>query len=74
VQSKREPVLPKAIETTPNALVLILEGKSVSILWEVFQTACPRFGDGATSSSIVASGYGIHWPLIDEDLTVGLLL
>jgi hypothetical protein len=34
MQSKTKPVLAKAIETTPEALIVILETGSVSIPWE----------------------------------------
>jgi hypothetical protein len=34
VQSKTKPVLAKAIETTPDALILTLEAGALSIPWE----------------------------------------
>jgi hypothetical protein len=75
VESKTKPVLAKAIETTPDALILILESGSVAIPWE-------RCSDRLARASLIErsraelspSGYGIHWPLIDEDLAVGSLL
>jgi hypothetical protein len=75
VQSKIEAVLAKAIETTPEALVILLERESVSIPWgkcsERLAHASRLERDRAVLSP---SGYGIHWPLIDEDLAVGPLL
>ena len=75
MQSKTKPVLAKAIETTPDALILIMEDGSVSIPWEKCSErlahASPIERDRAELS---ASGYGIRWPLIDEDLAVGPLL
>ena len=75
MESKTKPVLAKAIETTPDALILILESGSVAIPWE-------RCSDRLARASLIErsraelspSGYGIHWPLIDEDLAVGSLL
>jgi len=75
VQSKTKPVLAKAIEATPEALIVILETGPVSIPWE-------KCSDRLAHASLVErnraelspSGYGIHWPLIDEDLAVGPLL
>ena len=75
MQSKTKPVLAKAIETTSDALILIMEGGSVSIPWE-------KCSDRLAHASMIErnraelspSGYGIHWPLIDEDLAVGPLL
>ena len=75
MQSKTKPVLAKAIETRPEALVVVLENGSVSIPWEKcsvrLANASPVERDRAELSP---SGYGIHWPLIDEDLAVGPLL
>ena len=75
MQSKTEPVLAKAIETTPEALIVIMKSGPVSIPWE-------RCSERLAHASLVErsraelspSGYGIHWPLIDEDLAVGSLL
>lgn len=65
----------KAIETTPQALVLITEIGRVSISWE---NCSERLAHASTvercRAELSPSGYGIHWPLIDEDLAVGPLL
>ena len=75
VQSKTKPVLAKAIETTPDALVLIIEGKSVSIPWAKCSERLARASwIERNRAELSPSGYGIHWPLIDEDLAVGPLL
>jgi hypothetical protein len=75
VQSKTKPVLAKAIETTPDALILIMEGGAVSIPWE---KCSERLAHASlierNRAELSPSGYGIHWPLIDEDLAVGPLL
>jgi hypothetical protein len=75
VQSKTTPILAKAIETTPDALIVITESGPVAIPWEKCSErlvhASPIERDRAQLSP---SGYGIHWPLIDEDLAVGPLL
>jgi len=75
VQSKTKPVLAKAIETTPEALILVLESGSVSIPWEKCSARLARASLIERSrAELSPSGYGIHWPLIDEDLAVGPLL
>jgi uncharacterized protein DUF2442 len=72
VESKTQPILAKAIEATPDALVLILEGKSVSIPWEKCSERLARASVAERGRAILSpSGYGIHWPLIDEDLAIG---
>lgn len=73
--SKTKPVLAKAIETTPDALVLIMESGSVSIPWKKCSELLARASlIERTRAELSPSGYGIHWPLIDEDLAVGPLL
>ena len=75
MQSKTQPILARAIETTPDALVLILEGKSVSIPWEECSERLAHATPAERNRAVLSpSGYGIHWPLIDEDLAVGPLL
>jgi hypothetical protein len=67
--------LAKAIETTPEALILILESGPVSIPWENCSERLARASFvERTRAALSPSGYGIHWPLIDEDLAVGPLL
>jgi len=75
LQSKTKPVLAKAIEPTPDALILISESGSVSISWERCSGRLARASwIERNRAELSPSGYGIHWPLIDEDLAVGPLL
>ena len=75
MQSKTRPVLAKAIQTTPDALILIMEGGPVSIPWERCSERLARASwIERNRAELSPSGYGIHWPLIDEDLAVGPLL
>ncbi len=75
VESKTKPVLARAIETTPDALILILESGSVAIPWERCSERLARASLIERSrAELSPSGYGIHWPLIAEDLAVGPLL
>jgi len=68
---KTEPITATAIETTRDALILVLADRRLRIPWE----RCSEKLASATElqrSTIELSpgGYGIHWPLIDEDLSV----
>jgi hypothetical protein len=75
VQGKTKPVLAKAIETTPDALIVIMESGPVSIPWERCSARLARASlIERNRAELSPSGYGIHWPLIDEDLAVGPLL
>jgi hypothetical protein len=69
------PILAKAIKTTPDALIAIMEDGSVSIPWEKCSERLAHASPiERTHAEMSPSGYGIHWPLIDEDLAVGPLL
>jgi hypothetical protein len=75
MQSKTKPVLAKSIETTADALIVITEAESVSIPWEKCSERLARASlVERCRAELSPSGYGIHWPLIDEDLAVGPLL
>jgi hypothetical protein len=75
VHTKTTPVLAKAIEPTPEALIVILESGSVSIPWDKCSARLAHASLVERSQAELSpSGYGIHWPLIDEDLAVGPLL
>jgi len=69
-----QPVLAKAIEATPGALIVITESGSRSIPWEMCSERLARASWLERSRAELSSGYGIHWPLIDEDLAVGPLI
>jgi hypothetical protein len=73
--SKTQPVVAKTIETTPESLVLIVGGKSVSIPGENCSERLARASrDERIRAVLSPSGCGIHRPLLDEDLAVGTLL
>jgi hypothetical protein len=75
VESKTKPVLARAIETTADALILILDSGPVAIPWERCSERLARASwMERNRAELSPSGYGIHWPLIDEDLAVGPLL
>jgi hypothetical protein len=75
VQSKTTPILAKAIETTPEALIVVTESGPVSIPWEKCSERLAHASLMERSrAELTPSGYGIHWPLIDEDLAVGPLV
>jgi hypothetical protein len=75
VQSKVKPVMAKAIETTPKALIVVVETGRVSIPWERCSERLARASQTERDrAELSPSGYGIHWPLLDEDLAVGPLV
>ncbi len=64
-----------AIETTPEALILVLGQRRVRIPWANCSDKLASATDlQRLTAEISPGGYGIHWPLIDEDLSVNGLL
>lgn len=58
-----------------NHLCLLIDGKLVKIpLDKVSQKLKNATDDQKSYYTISPSRYGIHWPLIDEDLSVEMLL
>ena len=75
VQSKTKPVLARAIEVTPEALIVVTEAGAAVIPWEACSGRLAQASPLERSrAELSPSGYGIHWPLIDEDLAVGPLV
>ena len=75
MQSKTQPVLAISIEITTEALVVITETRAVSIPWAECSARLAQASPLERSrAELSPSGYGIHWPLIDEDLAVGPLV
>ena len=70
-----EPITAAAIEVNRDGLSILVGERRVQIPWE----KCSKRLASATeqerlNAELSPGGYGIHWPLIDEDLSVyGLL-
>jgi len=70
-----EPITAKAIEVNREGLSILVGERRVQIPWE----KCSQRLASATekerlNAELSPGGYGIHWPLIDEDLSVNGLL
>ncbi len=65
----------KKIKPTPDALIIVLPDREVQVRWE---DCSPRLAAATDqermSAELSPGGYGIHWPLLDEDLSIGGLL
>ncbi len=70
-----EPRLAQSIRTTAEMLVVCTDGQEFSFAW---QECSPRLAKANENERLQAElspgGYGIHWPLIDEDLSINGLL
>jgi hypothetical protein len=70
-----EPVTAGSARTTDEELVIVLADREVHIRWE----DCSPALAAATNQQrcrieLSPGGYGIHWPMIDEDLSVSGLM
>jgi hypothetical protein len=70
-----EVITANGIETTDAELVLRFADREVRIPWE----RCSPILANATAeqrrrAELSPGGYGIHWPLLDEDISVGGLV
>lgn len=58
-----------------NSMTITIDGKNFTILLEKIS---PKLNSASAIQrqlfKISPSGYGIHWPLIDEDLSIEYLL
>lgn len=65
----------RKIDTTPTYVVLETDDGRFSVPWEDCSPRLARATEAERSMcQLSPSGYGIRWPLIDEDLAVGPLL
>lgn len=73
--TKTEPILARAIRPTSAALLIELDDRTVSIPWDRCSTRLANADEAQRlRAELSPSGYGIHWPLLDEDLAIGPLV
>jgi hypothetical protein len=70
-----EVITAASVETTDSELIIRLADREVRIAWE----RCSQILAAATTeqrrrAELSPGGYGIHWPLLDEDVSVGGLV
>jgi len=70
-----EPVTATAIETTHDGLTIVIGDRRVRFPW---QQCSPVLATATELQRLTAQlspgGYGVHWPLLDEDLSISGLL
>jgi hypothetical protein len=70
-----KPVTARRIETSDEGLTLVLADREVCIPWSQCSPVLARaMADQRQRAELSPGGYGIHWPLLDEDLSVDGLL
>ncbi len=72
---KTEPIRADSLETTFEELVLLLPDREVRIPWsQCSQKLAEATSQEREHAELSPGGYGIHWPLIDEDLSISGLI
>ena len=72
---KIEHVIARSIEATPAALVIVFEDREARIPWASCSAKLAAANaNQRQTAELSPGGYGIHWPLIDEDLSIAGLL
>jgi hypothetical protein len=64
-----------SVKVSYGVLVAVVDGKPLSIDLRTLSPLLQKASDGDLAIFEVSpSGYGIHWPLIDEDISIDGLL
>ena len=70
-----QPITAKGVETKAEVLVIVLEDRKVSIAWQdCSPVLAAATAEQRSRAELSPGGYGIHWPLLDEDLAVDPLV
>lgn len=70
------PITAKRIQTGPDSLVIELTDRRITIGWrECSEKLARATPEQRFDVELSPGGYGIHWPQLDEDLSInGLVL
>ena len=72
---KTRQITTSKIEATPEELILFVSGKQVRIPWEKCSSKLAAATvEQRVNAQLSPGGYGIHWPMLDEDLSINGLL
>jgi hypothetical protein len=68
---KTQPITASKIKATPKELILFVNGKQIRMPWK---RCSPKLAAATIQQRLDAQlspgGYGIHWPMLDEDLSI----
>jgi hypothetical protein len=66
-----QPVTAVGIKPTHEGLVLILGDRNITVPWQKCSATLASANETARmEAELSPGGYGVHWPLLDEDLSV----
>ena len=70
-----EPTTAKAVRTERERVVIVLADREVQIPWEDCSTRLAKATKKQRAAAELSpGGYGVHWPELDEDLSISGLL
>jgi len=73
--TETSPALAKEIQLTETHLIVVTETGRFELPWEKCSAKLASASAAERSKAELSpAGYGIHWPLLDEDLAVGPLI
>lgn len=65
----------RVLETTDEQLRLEVDGRELTVRWAKLSSRLENAPQVARETiEISPAGYGLHWPLVDEDLSVDGIL
>jgi hypothetical protein len=65
----------RVLETTDEHLRLEVDGKQLTVAWAKLSARLENAPPVARETiEISPAGYGLHWPLVDEDLSIDGIL
>jgi hypothetical protein len=72
---KTQPVTATSIETSRDGLSITIGERVIRIPWDkCSERLASATEEERLNAELSPGGYGIHWPLIDEDLSINGLL
>ena len=70
-----KPILAKTIEPTDEGLRIVLADREVLVAWaDCSAKLAAASAEARRQAELSPGGYGVHWPQIDEDLSIGGIL
>ena len=65
----------EGIEAGPDKLCLVVDGNEYQLFWpDISKTLAAASMTERNRFEVSPAGYGIHWPLLDEDLSIDALI
>ena len=75
ISDKQIVIKPSKVEVVDDTLKIILEGKSYTFpIIAISKRLASASQNSRENFTVSPSGYGIHWPDVDEDISIPALI